>query len=123
MAFRFDHIHLRSRDAAAAARFYVDMFGASERRRIGDPLSRVVIDLCGVTVFIEQMPALSPGATPPHLGLEHIGITVDDIEAEVGRLAERGITLASGITQLNPNLRVAFFDGPDHVRIELLERV
>lgn len=122
MTFRFDHIHLRSRDAVAAAQFYVSFFGAEEKARIGAPLSRITLHLCGLNVFIEQMPELPPGARPPHLGLEHIGITVDDIEVEVARLAERGIALASGITQLNPKLRVAFFDGPDNVRIELLER-
>lgn len=123
MRHTIDHIHLRSRDAIAAARFYVDVLGASEIRRIGEPVTRMVLDLGGLNVFIEQAPdGLPPGAAPQHLGLEHIGLRVDDIEAAVANLASHGISLVSGITVLGPELRIAFFNGPDAVRIELLER-
>lgn len=123
MNVRIDHIHLRSRDAIAAARFYVDMFGARETGRVGDPqVSRVILDLAGLTIFIEHAPDLPPGAKPQHLGLEHLGLTVENIETAVADLAARGIPLVSGITDLGPHLRIAFFDGPDNVRIELLQR-
>ncbi len=56
MKYRCDHVHLRSRDAIAAAAFYRDTFGAREVKRVGsDPVERVVIDLGGLTVFIEQV--------------------------------------------------------------------
>ncbi len=124
MTYRCDHIHLRSRDAVAAARFYVEVFGAREIGRDGAPtVSRVMLDLGGLTVFIEQAPeGLAPAATPPHLGIEHIGLAVGDIEAAVADLQARGVPLVSGITDLRPGLRIAFFDGPDHVRIEILQR-
>jgi catechol 2,3-dioxygenase-like lactoylglutathione lyase family enzyme len=124
MTFRFDHLHLRSRDAAAAARFYVEALGATELSRVGEATpSRVVLDLGGSRVFIEQAAdATHPAATAPNLGLEHIGLTVPDIDAAVDDLARRGIALVSGITELRPGLRIAFFDGPDGVRIELLQR-
>ena len=122
MRHSIDHIHLRSRDAIAAARFYCEVLGAREIRRIGDPVSRMVIDLGGLNVFIEQAPHLGPGATPQHLGLEHIGLGVENIEAAVENLARHGVPLVLGITTLSPELKIAFFDGPDGVRIELLER-
>jgi catechol 2,3-dioxygenase-like lactoylglutathione lyase family enzyme len=119
-----DHLHLRSRDAVAAATFYVSVFGARETARIGAPaVSRVVLELGTLRLFIEQVPAETPaGAVPPHRGIEHIGLRVPDIEAALADLRRRGIPLVAELTQVNPNLRTAFLDGPDGVRIEILER-
>ncbi|BCM84129.1 VOC family protein [Methylobacterium indicum] len=124
MGYRYDHLHLRSRDAAAAARFYGEVLGARETGREGaERPSRVILDLGGMTMFIEQAPeGTGPAATPPNLGIEHIGLRVEDIEATVADLAGRGIPLVSGITDVRPGLRIAFFEGPDGVRIEVLQR-
>ncbi|GJD78400.1 VOC family protein [Methylobacterium gregans] len=123
LSYSIDHVHLRSRDPVAAAGFYVTVFGAREVDRVGDPVSRVVLDLGGLRVFIEQAPAdIAEAAVPPHRGIEHIGLRVADIDAALADLAARGIPLAIRLTQVNPALRTAFLDGPDGVRIELLER-
>ncbi|GJE03530.1 VOC family protein [Methylobacterium isbiliense] len=124
MTYRCDHLHLRSRDAVAAARFYVEVLGARETGRDGAPtVSRIMLDLGGLALFIEQAPeATGPAAMPPNLGIEHIGLRVNDIEATVADLQARGIRLVSGITDVRPGLRIAFFDGPDNVRIEVLQR-
>lgn len=124
MTFRCDHLHLRSRDAVAAAAFYGTMFGARETSRIGeDPVQRVILDLGGVTVYIEQAPEdAHPAAATPCLGIEHIGLAVDDIERAVAELTGRGVTVKTGITQRGPGLRIAFVEGPDGALIELLER-
>jgi catechol 2,3-dioxygenase-like lactoylglutathione lyase family enzyme len=124
MAVHCDHVHLRSADAVEAARFYIDLLDAKETGRVGEaPVTRVMLDLGGMTIFVEQAsPSANKPAAPPNLGIEHIGLRVDDIEAVVAKLSARGISLVSGITDVRPGLRVAFFDGPDHVRIELLQR-
>ncbi|AWN34707.1 VOC family protein [Methylobacterium radiodurans] len=123
LSYSIDHVHLRSRDPVAAAGFYVAVFGAREEGRVGDPVSRVVLDLGGLRVFIEQAPAdIASAAVPPHRGIEHIGLRVADIDAALADLEARGVPLAIPLTQVNPALRTAFLDGPDGVRIELLER-
>ncbi len=124
MQYRCDHVHLRSRDAIAAAAFYADTFGAREVKRVGtNPVERVVIDLGGLTVFIEQAPAeIRPAMETPCLGIEHIGLATDDIEAAVADLTGRGVPLKMGITPRGPGLRIAFFEGPDGALIEILER-
>lgn len=121
---RLDHVHLRSRDAVAAASFYVDLLGAREIRRDGVPdVTRVTLDLGGLTLFIEQAPdGIAPAARPPHRGIEHLGLAVDDIEAAMSELRRRDATIVSGITDVSPVLRVIFIEGPDGVRIELLQR-
>jgi catechol 2,3-dioxygenase-like lactoylglutathione lyase family enzyme len=123
MDFHIDHVHLRSPDVAAAAAFYVDKLAAREVRREGTPTSRIVLDLGGLTVFIEQAPAdLPPPARAPHLGIEHIGLGVADIDATLADLRARGVTVLVETKAMRPGLRIAFIDGPDGVRIELLER-
>ncbi|KQT99166.1 glyoxalase [Methylobacterium sp. Leaf469] len=118
-----DHLHLRSRDALAAGAFYVDKLGAREVGREGSPVSRVILDLGGLTLFIEQAPeGLPPAAPAPHLGIEHIGLGVLDIDATYAELRRRGVTIVSGITDVRPGLRVVFIEGPDAVRIEFLQR-
>ncbi|GJE44744.1 VOC family protein [Methylobacterium soli] len=124
MKYRYDHIHLRSSDAVAAAQFYVDIFDAREIRRDGSPVvSRVTISLGGVTIFIEQAPdGTTPPSVPPHLGIEHIGLAVDDIEAAYAHVRRHQVEITSGINDVNPNLRTIFIKGPDGVTIELLQR-
>lgn len=123
MDFHIDHVHLRSPDPVRAAAFYVDKLAAREVRREGTPLSRIVLDLGGLTVFIEQAPAdLAPPAKAPHLGIEHIGLGVADIDATLADLRARGVTVLVDTKVMRPGLRIAFIDGPDCVRIELLER-
>jgi catechol 2,3-dioxygenase-like lactoylglutathione lyase family enzyme len=124
MHYACDHVHLRSRDAVRAAGFYVETFGAEEVKRIGgDTVQRVVLDLGGLTVFIEQAPAeTAPAGPTPCLGIEHIGLCVDDIEAAMADLAARGVPVRTGITERGPGLRIAFVEGPDGALIEILER-
>lgn len=93
MGYVYDHLHLRSRDAVAAARFYGEVLGAREiGREGGENPSRIILDLGGMRMFIEQAPeGTGPAAVPPHRGIEHIGLRVEDIEATVADLAARGI--------------------------------
>ncbi|CAA2155678.1 hypothetical protein MBRA_01311 [Methylobacterium brachiatum] len=124
MQYACDHVHLRSRDAVKAASFYVETFGAREVKRVGaDPVQRMVLDLGGLTVFIEQAPPeTAPATQTPCLGIEHIGLRVADIAAAMADLTARGVTVRAGITERGPGLRIAFVEGPDGALIEILER-
>jgi len=73
-AFTYDHIHLRSPDAEATARWYENMFGAEIIRSVqSDGRPRLDLNLGGVAVFIAQVPpeqAVAAPPEPPYLGLE-----------------------------------------------------
>lgn len=124
MTYRCDHVHLRSRDPVTAADFYVAMFGARESARVGEnPVQRVILDLGGLTVFIERATEdAHPAAAVPCLGIEHIGLAVDDIEAATADLKARGVVFRTEIVERGPGLRITFLDAPDGAVIELLER-
>jgi len=122
--YRFDHIHLRSPDPEAAAAIWCSAFGVEVKGRVqAGPWQRIVLGLAGVTLFIEEVPpeTHAPPA-PPFLGLEHIGLTVDDLDAAMADLAAKGVQLLSGPSEPRPGVRIAFFGLPDGVRVELIER-
>jgi lactoylglutathione lyase len=58
----------------------------------------------------------------PHYGLEHIGLTVDDVDATVAELRDKGAEIAIGPVTRNPGLRLAFVRGPEGIMIELVQR-
>lgn len=122
--YRFDHLHLRSPDPEATAAFYVSAFGAEIRQRVmpGGKL-RIILDLASVPLFVEEVPAdtAAPPA-PPFLGLEHVGLAVDDLDASLADLKAKGVPLISGPTEARPGVRIAFLQAPDGVRVELIER-
>jgi catechol 2,3-dioxygenase-like lactoylglutathione lyase family enzyme len=124
MAFRWDHVHLRSLDPERAAGFYVTMFGAAPlaSTQTGAGL-RCVVDLDGLKLFIEQVALDIPAAPdPPYRGLEHFGLAVENLDAAAAELRRRGAVFLMEPRTARPGLRVAFVQGPDNVRIELVDR-
>jgi lactoylglutathione lyase len=124
--FTYDHIHLRSPDAEATARWYADMFGAEIIRSVqSDGRPRLDLDLGGVAVFIAQVPpeqAVAAPPQPPYLGLEHIGLRVDGIDEVVAELKKKGAEFTVEPKTIRPGVRIAFLRGPQNVHIELLDR-
>jgi lactoylglutathione lyase len=125
-AFTYDHIHLRSPDAEATARWYEHMFGAEIIRSVqSDGKPRLDLKLGGVAVFIAQVPgdqAVAAPPQPPHLGLEHIGLRVDGIDEAVAELKRKGAEFTVEPKTIRPGVRIAFLRGPQNVHIELLDR-
>lgn len=119
-----DHVHLRSPDPDAAARFYVEVLGGVQRARDETPESlRVTIDLGGLAMFIDRIsPDRGGPPEPPFRGLEHVGFRVDDVDAAIAAFEARGAAVAVRPHSPKPGLRIAFLSGPDAVRIELLQR-
>jgi catechol 2,3-dioxygenase-like lactoylglutathione lyase family enzyme len=124
--FTYDHVHLRSPDAEATARWYEKMFGAEVIRSIqSDGRPRIDLNLGGVAVVIAQVPAHEAVAAPPrppHLGLEHLGLRVEGIDAVVVELKAKGAEFTVEPKTIRPGVRIAFLRGPQNVPIELLDR-
>jgi len=125
-AFTYDHIHLRSPDVEATARWYENMFGAEIIRSVqSDGRPRLDLNLGGVAVFIAQVPpeqAVAAPPEPPYLGLEHIGLRVDGIDGVVAELKQKGAEFSVEPKTIRPGVRIAFLRGPQNVHIELLDR-
>ncbi len=120
-AYAFEHIHLRSPDPDATADWFGRMFGAEIIRSTVAGSPRVDVKLGGMDIFI----APTKGATAPshpHLGLDHFGLRVADLDAAIADLKSKGAVFTMEATNLRPGLRIAFLTGPEDLSIELLQR-
>jgi catechol 2,3-dioxygenase-like lactoylglutathione lyase family enzyme len=124
--YTYDHIHLRSRDPQATMAFYEKMFDARRVEFVqSNGIPRVDLDLNGLTIFVAEVDAgarLPSAPETSYIGLDHLGLRVDDVDAAVAELRERGATILKGPVTIRPGVRIAFVQGPDNVRIELLQR-
>ncbi len=129
--YRYDHIHLRSANPAAMADFFETMFGADVTRDIYPPGTlypgqpRIKMKVGGGTVLIApKHPDDQTGSAPsfPHYGLEHFGLTVDDVDAACAELKAKGANVAIGPLTRSPGLRLAFIRGPEGIMVELVQR-
>jgi catechol 2,3-dioxygenase-like lactoylglutathione lyase family enzyme len=90
-----------------------------------DGRPRVDLDIDGLIVFIAPVAAdAEVPANPhdPHLGLDHFGFRVDNVDETVAELKRRGADVFDGPRTIRPGVRIAFVRAPDDVRIELLQR-
>ncbi|HEX5325639.1 MAG TPA: VOC family protein [Acetobacteraceae bacterium] len=125
--FIWEHIHLRSPNPEATAQWYAKMLGAEVMRTPqSDGATRLDLNLGGgQKVFIAPAnPKLTTAAPPqaPYFGLEHIGLTVTDIDAAVTELKAKGAEFTTEPTTVRPGVRIAFMRGPEGVLVELIQR-
>ncbi|HSR10761.1 MAG TPA: VOC family protein [Thermodesulfobacteriota bacterium] len=125
-AFKFDHIHLYSREPMTTAKWYEKMFGGKILQSVQtDGKPRIDVEIGDITLFIlevardAKMPD-APGV--PHMGLEHFGFSVSNIDQVVAEMKGKGAKFTVEPTTIRPGIRVAFVEAPEKGRIELLER-
>ena len=124
--YSYDHIHLRSKNPMDLAKYFETMFDARIIESIqSDGQPRIDLDINGLAVFIASVPQdadMVGSPSDPHLGLDHFGFRVDNIDAAVDDLKSRGAQMAVEPHDIRPGVRIAFVMAPDNVRIELLQR-
>jgi lactoylglutathione lyase len=123
--FTFEHIHLRSPNPEATARYYERMFGAEILRSTQEGKPRIDLKLGGLAIFIAESgpgSGVNPPPTTPYQGLDHFGLTVSGIDAVVAELKAKGAEFTRDPVTVRPGVRVAFLRAPEGVSIELLDR-
>ena len=123
----FDHVHLISKNAPAAAQWYVDKLGG-EIVRSGEVKGapQVYVEIGGGSMLIVR--GERPGETTadkPGLewGVDHFGVRVQgDFDAFCAGLKAKGVTFSVDPVDNSPTTRLAFINAPDGVSVELLSR-
>ena len=116
MAFKMNHIHLKTPDPEKTAKFYVDTLGAKIVGQAG--ANGLRIDLHGLSVNITKF--IEGQTREQTYGIEHIAIDTDDLDNVVESLKAGGARILEE-TQVGGGRRVCFFEGPEGVQLEVLE--
>ena len=116
MAFKMNHIHLKTPDPEKTAQFYVDSLGAKIVGKAGDSGFR--LDLHGLSMNVTKH---IEGQTREQVyGIEHIAIDTDDLDNVVASLKASGARILEE-TVVGNGRRVCFVEGQQGVQLEVLE--
>ncbi len=122
----FDHIHLISEAPESAAAWYVEKLGGKlvgNNEVQGAPQFYVAFE--GATLIIrgQRTGEQAVGKKGSQWGTDHFGFHVQgDFDAFCNDLKQRGVTFTMDPVDFSPTVRIAFFEAPDGVHVELLQR-
>ena len=135
----FMHVHLFSEDPVAAAAWYQQHLGIATRTKLEStrafrgiptgPSASMLID--NVTFWIyptAHAKALYGGqwkgrtgfATNRGRALDHVAVSVDDLDATLARLKQERVRIVSGPRKAD-GVRSAFIEAPDKMELEIVE--
>ncbi len=127
MAYEFNHVHLKAPDPERTANWFVKAFNfrvvSDTVRAHGDRFIRcetadgIIVNISGA----RTNDRMGDGDASTHWGLEHFGLNVEDLDAEIERLKGLGAELLEGPIDSPSGSRIAFIKAPGDVRIELLQ--
>lgn len=116
MAFKLNHVHLKTRDPQQTAKFYVENLGATIVSEIGTRGYR--LDLHGLTLNITTF--IADQTRQQIYGMEHFALNTDDLDGVVAKLKANGAQVLEHMVSGNGR-RICFLEGPDGVQLEIIE--
>jgi catechol 2,3-dioxygenase-like lactoylglutathione lyase family enzyme len=139
---QFGHLHLFSADPVAAGEWYMKHFGAT--RRGNRPVSRearfyegyqvgpsMSLMMDNVNIIIFPMEHARQAYPEPWKGrtelvstkgrvIDHVGFSFDNLSEALERMRQEGVKVTDEIRSF-AGIKYAFIEGPDKIRIELVE--
>jgi len=126
MAYSLNHIHLVCKDLQPMIDFFTQNFDAKliAMKKFGGA-DGASLDLSGTMInlrVLQENEKMMDPASGKTFGYHHVGINVDDVDAEYNKLSGKGFTFSVAPKDIDETLRIAFFDGPENVTFELLQK-
>ncbi|OLL31140.1 glyoxalase [Burkholderia sp. SRS-W-2-2016] len=121
LEFKWDHLQLCSADAEATAAWFARCLNAEIVRRPG----RVDLRIGGINLFITDRANAPAGRLPAgeqRQGIDHFGVTVDDLDAAFEHLLRCDAEIVEPIKQVRAGVGACFVRSPGDVLVEILER-
>lgn len=124
MNFRLHHIHLLCSDLEKTIAFFTETLGAAlvERKQFGGA-DGATLNLNGTTINLRvdrEGDNVSTDTSITQYGYHHIGLTVENVDQAYRELSGKGFVFSLPPKEVGSN-RIAFFNGPDNITIELLQ--
>ena len=125
MTYRFHHVHLICKDLEGMIIFFTEALGATlvARKKFGTA-DGASLDLQGTTVNLRvnrEDEVMAGDASQTRFGYDHLGLLVEDVDAAYEDLKKRGFNFFMAPKDI-PDLRIAFFRGPEDITIELIQK-
>jgi len=126
MTYRFHHVHLICKDLEGMIIFFTEALGATlvARKKFGTA-DGASLDLQGTTVNLRvdrEDEVMAGDASQTRFGYDHLGLLVEDVDAAYEDLKKRGFNFFMAPKDI-PDLRIAFFRGPEEITIELIQKL
>jgi len=126
MTYRFHHLHLICKDLEGMIDFFSEALGAAllGRKKFGTA-DGASLDLQGTIVNLRvarEDEDMAGDASRTTFGYDHVGLQVEDVDAAYRDLKQRGFSFFMEPKDI-PNLRIAFFKGPEDITIELVQEL
>ena len=117
MGFTVNHVHLKTPDPAATAKFYIDNFGATVKSE--SPTRGFQLDLHGLQLNVTTINAAQNHEQ--HHGIEHIALNTNDFDGTLSHLKASGVTILEEMIG-SSGKRICFVACPDGAQIEVIEQ-
>jgi hypothetical protein len=127
MAHGFDHGHIKSKDPRKLAQWWADTFDAKLLPETGSgEVLFCPVEIDGFKINISSPSAaeaaqMDEGIVTGNFGLEHLGLTTDDLDADLATLREQGLRIFD--VRETPTMRMAFVETPENVRLEIIQHL
>jgi glyoxylase I family protein len=122
---RFDHVSILTKDLEEFVKFYTQVLKFSIVRTIeSKDLKIVFVDAGNATLELFGLVGGKAKFTEEkweNVGIKHIALEVDDVEKVYNELKSNGVRFESEPTIAADGLKIAFFEDPNGVTIELIQ--
>lgn len=123
MPSKLHHIAVEVKEAEKSAEFYCDLLGFERGARFDFPeRNRTIIFVKLGETCLEFLQDADPEPAvnnPKQIGFKHVCLHTDDVDGEVERLRAAGVTITMEPFDTAINSRIAFFEDPDGLLLEL----
>jgi catechol 2,3-dioxygenase-like lactoylglutathione lyase family enzyme len=120
--FCLDHLHHETIDVDVAVSFYRELFGATTEppfERGGATWVRVHLGDLRIMVTNRPCRGMEVGR---YQGFDHLGLATDDFDGLLAKAQAQGVPIWAGPLTLDSGQRLVFLQGPDQIKIEVMEK-
>ncbi len=119
--YTFNHVHHETKDIDEAVAWYKRLFNATSDapfERGGATWVPVHIGATQITVTDREFTDMDLGR---YQGYDHFALNTDDFDQTLADIEQQGVEIWMGPVALENGMRIIFINGPDNVKIELME--
>jgi predicted enzyme related to lactoylglutathione lyase len=119
--YTFNHIHHETKNVAEAVAWYKKLFKATSDEpfeRGGATWVPVHIGATQITVTDREFTDMDLGR---YQGYDHFALNTDEFDQTLTDIEAQAVEIWMGPIALENGMRIVFINGPDQVKIELME--